>query len=291
MRRSCLFAAALLIVASAVHADTYQWTDAKGKVHFTDDPTQVPEDKRANSRRKPAAASGGRNYNILELERPSSGRWTRAPTSNGRAAKTGKTHVLGVQGGGSEVAQKVSVDGEGGGTFNEDTGASMNTIPRWVADRLGLEINSDTPHMSVVGVGGRPIRAPIVRIESIRVGGAEVQNVDVVVLDTLNEGLLGLPFFNHFKVELDPTVGTMKLTEIDRRASGLDEATWRERYKKIRKRLDAVAEARDQVPSEYETVAETYQKRLDEHEAALEEQLERLDEDATRAGVPGNWRE
>lgn len=53
-----LFAMILfLAMAAPVWADTYQWTDSKGVVHFTDNPDKIPRQYRKKVRKRPSVKS------------------------------------------------------------------------------------------------------------------------------------------------------------------------------------------------------------------------------------------
>ena len=47
----------VLSMAAPVCADTYQWTDSKGVVHFTDNPDKVPRQYRKKVRKRPSVKS------------------------------------------------------------------------------------------------------------------------------------------------------------------------------------------------------------------------------------------
>ena len=179
--------------------------------------------------------------------------------------------------------------------FKVDTGASLNTIPAWAVKEMGIEIDSDTPTISLVGISGKPARVPLVIIPSVRIGSVYVENVEMAVLDTMSSGLLGMPFFNHFQVNIDPAQGELRLTEIDLDKvdgiyGGMGEDAWRQRFGQLHHRLALIRKARDAVPDESATVAELYLQRLDEEEAKVQGQLDALEDRAQAAGVPPSWR-
>jgi hypothetical protein len=158
--------------------------------------------------------------------------------------------------------------------------------------QLGIEVSRDAPVIGMAGVSGPPMRAPLVEIESVRVGTAVVENLEMAVIDTLDTGLLGMPFFNHFKTQIDPAQGVMTLEElapgsIEGAYGGYDESMWRRKYAQIRReqeRLDALLE---QVPSSYTTIIE----KLEAERDYWDRQLEQLEDRAQRAGVPHAWRD
>ncbi|MBI1922606.1 MAG: DUF4124 domain-containing protein [Geobacter sp.] len=46
-----------LATVAPVSADTYQWTDKKGVVHFTDNPDKIPRQNRKKARKRPSVKS------------------------------------------------------------------------------------------------------------------------------------------------------------------------------------------------------------------------------------------
>ncbi len=309
--RSQAFALVLCLcggfVAGAARAELYTWTDERGQVHVTDDASQVPggqsitvEPTRTRTRayskeevgqRKPAAA--------IESGMPE-----RAPVTHPRAltletvrpAKPkARTHLLHFQRAGQEINLEVTLADRVECNFKADTGASLNTLPRWVADELGIEIDEDTPTISLVGVSGQPMRVPVVTVPSVRVGTVYVENVEMAVLDTMRSGLLGMPFFNGFQVQIDPMEGELRLTEVDLASQdgvygGMGEDAWKLRFRQLHHRLAEIRKARESVPSESETAAQSFLERLDSEEARVQRQLDELDERAHAAGVPAAWR-
>ena len=49
MKKSLLLVFLLIFLASPVNGEVYKWTDSKGTVHFTDDPSLIPEEYRPKS--------------------------------------------------------------------------------------------------------------------------------------------------------------------------------------------------------------------------------------------------
>lgn len=96
--------------------------------------------------------------------------------------------------------------------FMVDTGATRTTIPHAVAERLGLRTHT-APRVRVSTAGGI-IQAAAVTLDSMTLGGWEVPNVDVLVLDlpgTPDLGLIGLNFLNQFRMDLKIEEGILVL--------------------------------------------------------------------------------
>lgn len=96
--------------------------------------------------------------------------------------------------------------------FMVDTGATRTTIPQAAADRLGLRTHG-APRVRVSTAGGI-VQAATVTLDSMSLGGWEVPNVEVLVLDlpgTPDLGLIGLNFLNQFRMDLRIEEGTLVL--------------------------------------------------------------------------------
>ena len=300
MRTSALAAAACLatcVFAAELRAELYQWTDEHGQVHVTDDATKVPTGQSitydpARTRSRPASTRAAASAATPASAAPSSALTVEhlpAPVEEGR------THVLHFQRAGHEISLDVTLDERVVCNFKADTGASLNTLPRWAADELGIEIDADTPVISVVGVSGQAMRVPVVTIASLRVGTLYAENIEMAVLDTMSSGLLGMPFFNRYRVAIDPNEGELRLTEVDLDKlegiyAGIGEEVWRKRFRALNQQLAALQKAREAVPSENETAAQNYLERIDREEAKLQRQLDELEDRAQAAGVPARLR-
>ncbi|MBW2280348.1 MAG: aspartyl protease family protein [Deltaproteobacteria bacterium] len=301
MRRSALLPALIAVTcmaAAGARAEIYTWTDAKGRVHMTDDRSQVPPEHRKSARRpevpvqKPAASKWNSlpaAQSVWQNANPSSG------PPNANIEQEGRTHVLYVDRAGREMVVSATCDGTAGIPFVVDTGAMLNTIPAWAVRKMGIELTPDLPSTSLAGIGGRPMQVPLIRIARLEVGTAVVEDVEMAVLSTMNQGLLGMPFFNHFKVHTDPTSGRLTLEEIDLNGiegvyGGLDEKAWRSKFRQIHGQLAHLLSMKEDIPSYFETASGPYVEQIEEREEYWRNQLDDLEERATRAGVPASWR-
>ncbi len=295
MRRWAILVAVcsvLCLLAASASGEIYQWVDVDGRVHMTDDLSQVPASQRLSAKREVNGSAASRGWNNVAIPPSSS-----APPASARprwepVADPGRKHVLGVQRAGSEIRLIATLNGSLAWPYVADTGATLNTIPRSAVDRLGLTIDENTPTTVVSGIGGVGLQVPVVTLRSVRIGTAAVENVEMAVLDTMTTGLLGMPFFNNFRVELDPSRGRLVLDEIDINSiegiyGGLGQIAWRGKFRQVRGQLALVRAKLERMPEE--NVAQVAD--LEERETYWDEQLTRLELKATRAGVPRAWRE
>jgi hypothetical protein len=132
-------------------------------------------------------------------------------------------------------------------------------------------------------------------LKSIRVGEAEVENVDVLIhnLPSNAAGLLGNSFLNKFRVVLDSAQGKMTLFSVKGIASpdrpgGYGRDYWAGQFRFYNRNLTELK----QLKAKYETKgASTELTRVNYAIRYFENQLSELERRASFAGVPRNWRD
>jgi len=298
---------ALCAISAGARADLYRWVDSQGQVHVTDDRAQVPAGATVTvqpTRVKPrpaaapapaAPASPAPAAPMQRGNRDASRVLAVQPHPDPDQPGVGRTHILRFQRASHEISLVVNLNERAQCEFKVDTGASLNTVPAWVVRELGIEITEDTPRISLVGISGKPALVPLIVMPTVRIGDVQVDNVEMAVLDTMTEGLLGMPFFNHFQVQIDPAQGELRLTEIDLSKvdgvyGGWGEDAWKQRFRQLHQRLAVIRKAREAVPEESETIAQNYYEKLDRMESAAQRELDELEDRAQAAGVPPSWR-
>jgi aspartyl protease family protein len=125
-------------------------------------------------------------------------------------------------GGGAGRGQSVTLIADTGGHYTADgaingvpmrfvvdTGATVVTLPGSDAERLGIDYRS-RPSGIAQTAGGATLVYHI-KLDTIRVGGIELNSVDAIVIDKgLQVALLGMSFLN--RVDLRHTDGQMTIT-------------------------------------------------------------------------------
>jgi len=92
--------------------------------------------------------------------------------------------------------------------FVVDTGATVIALPASDANRLGIDYRKGQPARVQTASGQTP--AYLVRLDTVRVGGIELNNVEAVVIEGgLSVALLGMSFLN--RVEFRHEAGQMTL--------------------------------------------------------------------------------
>lgn len=126
-------------------------------------------------------------------------------SSGGGSARQSATLAAGP--GGHFVTQG-AING-GAVRFVVDTGATLIALPASVAKQLGLDYRKGAAATAQTAAGPTP--AYLVKLDTVRVGGIELNNVDGVVIEQgLEVTLLGMTFLN--RVEMRRDGDTMTLT-------------------------------------------------------------------------------
>ncbi len=281
---------AVCLLAAPARADVYQWVDAQGRLNMTDNLSQVPPAYRAaaqRSQQKSKPRSNAPRWNSVETQP----QVPAAPVTT-QAIGESRKHVIPVERAGTRLTVVARLNGVQYAWFKVDTGAEVNMVPRSVVDQMGIQIDASTPTMSVVGISGQPMELPIIKFDEVRLGEARVQNVEMVVNDRRPYGLLGMTFFNHFKVHTDPTGGKLVLEEVDLEGAegvhgGFGESYWRREFRNLHAQLAQVEEERKRLPSTHVT----WHEQLDTKRGAVRKRLNDLHQRAARHSVPQSWRD
>ena len=131
----------------------------------------------------------------------------RGQTYSSTAASDRQIAVLAAGAAGHFVAEG-QVNG-GSVHFLVDTGASAIALPAGDARRLGIDYLKGRRGVTQTAAG--PTNMYIVRLDTVRVGGIELQAVDAIVIEQgLSVALLGMTFLN--RVEMRREGSTMTLT-------------------------------------------------------------------------------
>lgn len=286
----CLIAALALLggPAGLALAEIYKWVDADGRLHYTTDLSQVPSSQRQQAEQ--GAKARGESEVIQRA--PATARPVPARRAPGiTRTRAGKTYTIKVPPGATSMRVMVELNDRVSAPFILDTGASDVSIPRRVADQLGIRIGPETQTMQYRTANG-VIESPVIQLQSVSLGGARVENVAASISDTLPIGLLGLSFFNHFHYEIDSIQGIVHLTpnglaESGALRGGRSEDQWRASFGNLRARIESIQLELERTPSSRSRKI----AQLGEQRGALLAQLERLDAEADQARVPFTWRD
>jgi len=274
----------LAVFAPSSYGEMYKWVDEKGTVHFTDDLSSIPEKYRegAETRKPPQEISTPtpqENFKPVLPEKISEPEGMTVDLV--RSGEVSFTEVV--------LNERVKQ------YFIVDTGASFTVISREAAKELGITIDESTPLIPIT-TASSVIFNPLVTLRSIRVGKAEVENVDALVhnLPGGSAGLLGNSFLSKFRVVLDSanekmTLHSLQGTPSPDRPGGYGRDFWASQFRNYNRVLDQL----NNMKRRYEEKggSSTELTRVNNAIRHFEDQLNELDRRASLAGVPQNWRQ
>jgi len=182
-----LVLATTLGIAAPAQADVYRWVDAQGTIHFAQDHGQVSAAYRAQ----------------LRTVRPGT------PTPTVETPAVGGRYQVRYESENHLIRVTVRLNDRVSAPFYVDTGSTALVIPAAVAERLGVDPRSTGTAMLRTAMG--PVEVQTLRLDSVRLGPAEVSGVSAAVAPGLEIGLLGGEFLNHFSYTVDPETQTLTL--------------------------------------------------------------------------------
>jgi clan AA aspartic protease (TIGR02281 family) len=283
MRFVILFIMLLAVFIPSSYGEMYKWVDEKGTVHFTDDLSNIPEKyhQGAETRKPPKETSTPQPQETPKLSAP-----PEVSEPEGITVDLVRKNELFL----AEVVLNRRVKQY----FFIDTGASFTLINRPTAKELGITIDETTPFVRVASVTD-VIPTPLVTLESIRVGDAEVENVEVLIYSMAGggDGLLGNSFLNKFKVVLDSIHRRMTLFPLKGIPSpecpgGYTQDYWVGQFRFYHRNLEDLKKLKAKVESQ---MAQGELIRINNTIRYFENKLDELERKASFAGVPRNWRQ
>ncbi len=192
----------------------YRWTDASGTLHITDNLANVPTQQRtAASSRKPSEARRLQRFASLTTRRSHVAALSISSlrrSSPGQTASVGQEIRVPFEREGNLMKIKVRLNDHVVAPFYVDTGASDISLPRSVGTQLGVSAGSQTGMATEVTASGT-IQVPVIKLDSVQVGGARIENLLATINPMLEVGLLGGSFFNNFSYSINTAEGILIL--------------------------------------------------------------------------------
>lgn len=283
MKKAFFLLTILISLTLPASAEMYKWVDEKGTVHFTDDISSIPEKYREGiEERKTPKGMPGQEVR----EKPVSPPVQKPSEPQGFEVNLVRRHELWL----SEVILNDRLKRY----LIVDTGASFTLISRQVSDELGIIISENSPSIPASTVSGF-ILTPLVTLSSIRVGKAEIRDVDVAVytMPSGSDGLLGNSFLNQFRVVIDSVNGKMILHALQGipspdRPGGYGKDYWVGQFRYYNRHLSELK----RLKTNYERSGGSSDlRRVNSALQYFENRLSELERRASFAGVPRNWRD
>lgn len=287
MKGLLLFILVFLLSVPSAHGETYRYVDEKGTVHFVDDLTKIPEKYRpeAELRKGPKEVPGE------PVRAPGKGVAAPASESKPREPEGFEVQLLRRH---ELWMTEVVLNDKLSQHLILDTGASFSLISPQAANALGIAIDENTPLIPGTTVSGT-VLLPLVTLRFMRVGKAELENVEAVVhsMPSGNQGLLGNSFLNKFRVILDAVSGKMTLFPMQGVASpdrpgGYGKDYWVGQFRFYQRNLEELKG----LLARYQSRSEGVEFRRIRHAIRyFENHLSELERRASFAGVPRSWRD
>ncbi|MCH8157943.1 MAG: TIGR02281 family clan AA aspartic protease, partial [Nitrospinae bacterium] len=181
--------------ASFSEAEIYSWKDESGKIHFTDNPANIPAKYRRGEEK---------GLRTIKEAPPVTGQSSGSPHPGVRfnSSKEYKIPLILTDNGNFLV--ETILNGKVKARLMLDTGASLVTFSSEIARKLGLDPNGDLPGLPFQTAGG-VTWMPLIALDTVQIGDAEVKTVEASVGIELTgmDGLLGMSFFDNFKMEIN----------------------------------------------------------------------------------------
>lgn len=266
-----------LLLGPAAAAEIYRWTDASGRLHFTERLESVPIEHREQAV-EDAKRGSAQRVTTFSGEGP-----PRGSARRGRARQD-ELRIPFVREG-TLMRVSARLNDSVTAPFLVDTGASGVTLPSRVAERLGIRVRPDTPRARVMTANGT-LSVPVIQLESVQIGGARVEGLYATVNPHMEVGLLGGTFFNNFVYRVDAAESVITLVPNERIRGGMGEDAWRRRFQSVQEPL---AELKAHLASDA-VRREAEREYLEHRRRELEAELERLEVEANRLDVPHAWR-
>jgi clan AA aspartic protease (TIGR02281 family) len=276
MRVVVLTCVVLLLPLSVAVGKIYKWVDRHGTVHFTDNPDAVPMPYREQIETSSEPEPPPRPRLQPQTPQPVPVRTLRAPQGS----------VAPLQRVGNAMVVQAMLNGFVQTPLVVDTGAAFTVISTASARRLGLDLQRAAviPMQSVSG----SFLARLTKVQSISVGDATVDDVEVIVHDMSpgeNVGLLGMSFLDSFQVTISAASQVLRLTPLHQDANsawfgGKPEDWWKRKFRFYRQQLAQIDAylASKPVPE------------LEQTRRYFRAELASLERRASRAAVPRKWR-
>jgi len=123
----------------------------------------------------------------------------------------GSTSEVPLDGNGTSWIVHATLNGNVSGVFLLDTGASYCVIGPGTARRLNVP---ETGEEMEVRTANGTVRAPVVHLRSLDVGGNRAHDVPAIIHTAVGpplDGIIGLSYLNNFSYSIDPKRHVLKL--------------------------------------------------------------------------------
>ena len=244
----------LLVITTAftlsADAEIYKWVDDKGTTHYAEDISSVPLKHRKRLKQikevplpenekqiEPVTPAGeGRLLNKALVKLPS--RYII------RAARYGEHFLVSAE---INSGQKVN--------FMVDTGATLIALTPKQAKKLNIDTGPNVPKAPFNTANGLSWQ-PLVVLDSVKIGGAVVRDVEASVMQSDSDvGLLGMSFLGEFRISfnnLESTITLVRHSTDGENYGGYDKRWWERKFFYYTSKIRLFKKEQKKIKEEYE---------------------------------------
>jgi len=201
---SILITGLSLSLSAIATGKIYRWVDENGRVHFSDSPRNIPDEKRAESKEYKLNSSSLTITSEARSSAPSNKTTSAAksPTPEG----TISIPYTAKEGSANRVIIDISFNGSRAVPIMVDTGSPGLVITSSLASDLGL-FDQDGSQLLVLisGIGGRQIAARTI-IDKLSIGGITEKFVPAHIVPDMSDayqGLIGMDILSSYTLTID----------------------------------------------------------------------------------------
>ena len=201
---SILIAGLSLSITSIATGKIYRWVDENGRLHFSDSPRNIPEEKRGASKEYKLNSSS-LTITSESGNSPASEKST-SPTKKPAPEGTISIPYTAKEGSANRIIIDISFNGSRPVPIMVDTGSPGLIITSSLASDLGL-FDQDGSQLLVLisGIGGRQIAARTI-IDKLAIGGITEKFVPAHIVPDMSDayqGLIGMDILSSYTLTID----------------------------------------------------------------------------------------
>ena len=282
------------ILALSASAEIYKWVDDGGTTHYADDLSSVPPKYRKRLKQIEEAPLPENEKPVKPVTPRGEGKLlnkalvTRPERYHIRASRYGEHFLV-----------TAEINGENKANFIVDTGATIIALTPKQAKQLNIDTGPNVPKAPFNTAAGLSWQ-PLVVLDSVKIGGAVVRDVEASVMQSDSDvGLLGMSFLGEFRISFDYQEWSMTLIRHGTDGEsygGYDKSWWEIKFFNYTSKIQIFKREQQKIKENYElekksdlesdTAYVNFGRTIDFYQA----RLTKLDRRASRAGVPKRLR-
>lgn len=257
-------------------AEVFKWVDKDGRTNFTDDYSKIPKEYRTEEKTKDnPIAPKKKNKKSSPITEPEIAEKTDLTKDK---SEIEEDKIKFTEDEDSNLLLKVILNDRVMVNLIMDNSDTSSISPA-IVSKLGLNINDSGDNAEEMQT--------IVRLDSLRIGSAEVRDVRVVVASQEHDGTIGGDILDEFSFKIDrkkkEIIFSDKKPGANKKPGGHTQKWWQKEFSYAQGMLAKAKELFDQ-----ETDPQK-KKSLLETKTAWEAELKEIQSKAFKAGVPLNW--